>query len=558
MTGSGRSAAAAETRPAREIDPVTVQILRHRIASPMDEMHHHFFRSGYSTIVRESRDFSCVILDREGRLLVSPPMFFHSTAYRHLVARIIELYGADGLEDGDVFVCNHPYDGNLPHVPDMGVVAPIFYDGALVGFAGSIAHKADIGGTVPGSTWGQATEIFQEGIVFPPVRYYRAGVLDGDMERLIAANSRQPELFLGDLRSQVGACRIGRERMEALCAAHGADGMQAALAAMIEASGVEFRAALGRLPDGSREAEAFLDSDGIDRDRTVRLHVRVTVAGGEVEFDFTGCDPQGRGPVNLRSALVEACCFQALIGVLDPKLNYSDAARGAVRIRTTPGTVLAPEAPAPCSSYMKTCMTVIDMLLEALGPFKPDRAAAYSGGSGGGLTVDWKTTGRATRGNQYEIYGSAYGGCNGQDGASGVTVHLSNIYTTPIEIIETEFPCRVARFELIPGSGGAGEFRGGLAFRRDYDLLAPAMVIFRGDRAKFVPKGVAGGAPGRPGRFILNPGTPEETEMPITCRVDLESGTTMRIEGAGGGGYGDPARRDPEASARDAREGYTA
>ena len=544
------------------VDPVTVQILRNRIASLMDEMHYHFYRSGYSTIVRESRDFSCVILDGEGRLLVAPPMFFHATAYRHLVARILELYGAEGLADGDVFICNHPYDGNLPHVPDMAVIAPVIDDGTLIGFSGSIAHKADIGGMVPGSTYGQATEIFQEGIVFPPIHLYRAGRHAQDVERLIAANSRQPELFLGDLRSQVGACGIGRDRMKGLCADHGADGMRAALSAMIAASGIEFRAALCRLPDGSRDAEAFLDSDGIDYDRAVRLHVRVTVADGEVAFDFTGCDPQGRGPVNLRRALVEACCFQTLIGMLDPGLRYSDAAHEVVRISTRRGTVLDPEPPAPCSSYMKTCMTVIDMLLEALGPFKPDRAAAYSGGSGGGLTVDWQVggdrqaAGRVPRGNQYEIYGSAYGGCNGQDGASGTTVHLSNIYVTPIEIIETEFPCRITRFELIAGSGGAGEFRGGRAFRRDYELLAPAMVIFRGDRAKFVPKGVAGGKPGRPGRFVLHPDTAEETEMPITCRVDLKAGTRMRIEGAGGGGYGDPRRRNVDALARDVREGY--
>ncbi len=207
------------------IDPVTVQILRHRIASLMDEMHHHFFRSGYSTIVRESRDFSCVILDAAGRLMVAPPMFFHSTAYRHLVTRILELYGADGLEDGDVFVCNHPYDGNLPHVPDMGVIAPILHHGALVGFAGSIAHKADFGGLVPGSAYGQATEFFQEGIVFPPVRFHRAGVPVSDMERLIAANSRQPALVLGDLRGQIGACSIGRARMQEWCGDYGADGM---------------------------------------------------------------------------------------------------------------------------------------------------------------------------------------------------------------------------------------------------------------------------------------------------------------------------------------------
>ncbi len=538
------------------VDPITVEILRNRIGSLMDEMHHHFFRSGYSTIVRESRDFSCVILDARGRILVAPPMFFHTTAYRYLVARTIELYGADGLGDGDVIICNHPYEGALPHVPDMAVLAPIFEQGRLIGFAGSIAHKADIGGTVPGSTWGQAREIFQEGILFPPVKLYRAGVHDTDLERLIAANSRQAALTLGDLRGQIGACAIGRDRLMALAREYGAVRLSALLDAMIEAAGREFRAALSRLPDGETEAWAALDSDGIDFATPVRMHVRVVVKDGDVTFDFSQSDPQARGPVNIRRALVEACCFQVLIGMIDPDLAYSDAARDVVRIELAPRTVVNPDPPAPCSSYMMTCMTVIDMLLEAFGPFAPARAAAFSGGSGGGLTVDWKGPGAAGRGNQYEIYGSAYGGSAAGDGASGTTVHLSNIYVTPIEIVETEFPCRVTRFELIPGSGGDGAHRGGLAFRREYELLEPAMVIFRGDRAKFAPRGVAGGQPGRPGRFVLNPGTDREKEMPITCRVDMEAGETMLIEAAGGGGYGAPADRDPDLRARDRREGY--
>jgi N-methylhydantoinase B len=540
----------------QSVDPITVQILRNRVGSLMDEMHHHFFRSGYSTIVRESRDFSCVILDAKGRILVAPPMFFHSTSYKYLVRRIFELYGDDGLIDGDIYLCNHPYDGNLPHVPDMAVIVPIFHDATLVGFAGSIAHKADIGGTVPGSTFGQATELFQEGIVFPPIRYYRAGTLNMDVERTIRANSRLPELTLGDLHGQVGACEIGRDRLQQVCTEFGLDVVQESLVAMVEAAGVEFRDALSRLPNGTTEAESFLDSDGIDFSKPIRMHVRVTVKDGEVEFDFTGSDPQGRGPVNIRLALVEACCFQVLIGLIDPNLRYSDAAFDAVHIKTNKGTVVDPHAPAPCSSYMKTCMTVIDMLMEAFGPVVPGRAAAYSGGSGGGLTVDWRGEKRIPRGNQYEIYGSAYGGSASQDGASGTTVHLSNIYVTPIEIVETEFPCRVTRYELIPGSGGDGKFRGGLAMRRIYELLEPAMVIFRGDRAQRPPRGVAGGKPGRGSRFVLNPGTPDEKEMPITTRVDLDAGETMLMEAAGGGGYGDPLERDAAARARDEQEGY--
>ena len=539
-----------------KVDPITVQILRNRIGSLMDEMHHHFFRSGYSTIVRESRDFSCVILDPLGRLLVAPPMFFHSTAYRYFVGRIFELAGTGGFIDGDVFISNHPYDGSMPHVPDMGVVVPIYHDDKLIGFSGSIAHKADVGGTMPGSTWGQATEIFQEGIVYPPIRLYRAGVLDKSIERLIATNSRQPDLTLGDLRGQVAACFIGRDRLRKICSDCGKIKLISSFNAMIEAAGTEFREALSELENGIQEAESYLDSDGIDLNKSIRMHVKICVKEGKIEFDFSESDSQGRGAVNIRRALVEACCFQVLIGMLNPVLRFSDAIRDVVSIKLKEGTVLSPHPPAPCSSYMKTCMTVIDMLIEALGAFIPQRAAAYSGGSGGGLTIDWGPGERQPRGNQYEIYGSAYGGSAVQDGASGVTVHLSNIFVTPVEIIETEFPCRIKKFELIPGSGGDGKYRGGLALRREYEMLQPGMVIFRGDRAVRPPLGVSGGKPGRPSGFVLNPGKPNEREMPITTRIDLEKGDTMRIEAAGGGGYGDPLQRKPETREVDEREGY--
>lgn len=538
------------------VDPVTVQILRNRIGCLMDEMAHHFFRSGYSTIVRESRDFSCVIIDAAGRLLVAPPMFYHAMSYRHLVERVVALYGAESFADGDVFVCNHPYEGAMPHASDMGVVAPIVADGELIGFAGAIAHKADIGGTVPGSSWGQATEMFQEGLLLPPVQLVRGGVPNQDIERLIAANSRQPDLVLGDLRSQVGAVRIGVKRMQDLAADQGADFISAALAAMSDASAREFRAALARLPDGTSAAEGYLDGDGTAADAAVRFHVQVVVRGGRVRFDFTASDDQRKGPVNLRPALVESCCFQALIGLLDPTLRYSDAARDVVEIVTRPGSVCAALPPSPCSSYMKSCQRLIDLVIEALDPFCPARAAAGAGGSGGSIAITWGAGARKTRGNQMEIFGSAYGGGNGQDGTSGTTVHLANIYVTPIEIVETEFPCRVTRFELIAGSGGDGTYRGGLSFRREYEMLQPGTVMFRGDRTKFPAKGIAGGKDGRPARFILNPGETREKPMPASCRVELAAGDRFLVEAAGGGGYGDPALRSAEARAQDREDGY--
>jgi N-methylhydantoinase B len=535
------------------IDTVTVQLLRNRIASVMEEMHHHFFRSGYSTIVRESRDFSCVITDCRGRIPVAPPMILHAPAYFHLISRILQLY--DGaLEDGDVVVCNHPYEGNLPHASDFAVVAPIFHAGEIVAFAGSIAHKADIGGVVPGSTYGQATEMFQEGMLLPPVKLYNAGRRNDDLVRLIAANSRQPRLLIGDLEGQVGVLRLARERVTVLCAGFGAPVVTAAIESAIAASARELRHALAALPEGSYEAEGFLDSDGVDRDRPVRLHVRATVQGGELTIDLRGCDPQCRGPVNLRRALIESCCFYALIGLIDPNLRYSDGAREVVRIVTAPGSVVDARAPAAASTYVTTSMKLLDVLLAALGPFKPERAIAHSGGTGGAMTLAWHDDpGRA---NQYEIFGSSYGAAANGDGLSGITVHLSNIRGTPIEILESEFPCRLRHFELIADSGGAGRHRGGMSFCREYEVLAPATLVYRCDRAKFAPQGLNGGLEGAKSRLTLHPGTERAQVMPSSCRVELAPGDRFEIRAAAGGGFGPPQERDIAALRDDVENGY--
>lgn len=536
-------------------DPITVQILRNRVSSLMEEMDYRFYRSGYSTIVRESRDFSCVVTDRAGRLAVAPPMFFHGPVYFHLIQRILDIYGQDDLADGDTLVCNHPYEGNLPHVPDMALVTPVFHGGALVAFTASIAHKADMGGAVPGSTWGQATELFQEGLLLPPVKIVRAGLPNADLQRLIATNSRAPELVLGDMNAQIGITGIGRDRLQDLCEAFGTETFVDAMDEIIAASDRRFRTALASLPDGEYSSEGLLDNDGVDSDRPVRLHVRIAVHNGDIQFDFSGSDPQTPGPANLRRAMVEACVFYCLIGFLDPDIPYSDAARDIVRFTFSDRSVLNPEQPAPCSSYMKTCHKLVDVILQALDPFLPGRAVANAGGSGGSIVVAWGDAAPG-RGNQYEIFGSAYGAGQDNDGATGVSTHLANLYGTPLEVIESEFPCRITRYEPLPDTGGAGEFRGGLAYRRDYELLAPASVVYRADRAAIAPSGLAGGADGAKSRFLLSPGTAAEEQLPASFRQNFAAGTRFSLQTAGGGGYGDPAKRAPQAHARDLAEGY--
>ena len=538
------------------MDPITIQILRNKVASLVDEMHYHFYRSGYSTIIRESRDFSCVILDHDGRLIVAPPMFFHAPVYRHLVERILKTYGAAGaIDEGDVFVSNHPYDGGLPHVSDMAFIAPVFAEGRIVAFSGSIAHKADVGGAVPGSTSANATEIFHEGLLLPPIKIWEGGQRVPDIERIILANSRQPALMRGDIHAQIAVTQMGAARVADLCRRFGTTTVTDAFAAILKGAADELRAAIARLPQRSASAEGFLDSDGIVVDKPIRLAVTVAIKDGNAIFDFSASDPQARGPVNSRPSMVEACVFYSLIGSLGPNLHFNDGMRDVVRLAFAPRTITNAEPPAPVSSYQMVNLLLVDVILDALAVFNPARAIAHSGASSA-LSIAWSKGRPGQSTMQYEIAGSAYGGGMGHDGTTGTATHLSNLHTTPIEILETEFPCRITRFDLAPDSAGAGQWRGGLGIAREYEILEDATVIRRFNKTRFPPKGVAGGKAGRRARFVVRLGSDAEFEATASMRVDMRAGERFLLQSAGGGGYGDPKLRDSAALARDLAEGY--
>jgi N-methylhydantoinase B len=337
--------------------------------------------------------------------------------------------------------------------------------------------------------------------------------------------------------------------MKGMCDQFGRDVVVDAMQRMLQASAIEFGQVIRALPNGTQKAEGFLDSDGVNVDEPVRLCVKVTVDNGTIEFDLHGSAPQRQGPINLRRPQIEACCFYAIIALLDPTLKYGHGAHEVVRFKLPANSVVNASPPSPTSSYMPTCQRLVDLILEALGAFKPERAIAHSGGTGGSLTVAWKGDGWENRGHQYEIFGSAYGASAKGRGSSGLTVHISTTLCAPIEILEAEYPVRITRFELVDNSGGAGKFRGGDCFRRQYLLLQPATVIYRADRSKFPARGIAGGGDGKPSRFVVNPETPKEVVMPASSMVDLNAGESFSVQPAAGGGYGVLDHQSMEESA---------
>lgn len=538
------------------VDPITIQILKNKVSSLVDEMHYHFYRSGYSTIIRESRDFSCVILDRNGRLIVPPPMFFHAPFYKHFVNRTLELYTREGLQDGDVIVSNHPYEAGVPHVSDMAFIAPIFVEGILIGFSGSCAHKADIGGMNPGSTSANSTEIYHEGLIMPPVKITAEGIYDEDLERLILTNSRQPELVRGDVRAQIAATEMGVKRMQEHCTRFGTNTVLKSFAAILKGAADEMRNAISALPDGEASAHGYMDDDGVEMDKGVYFAVTIRKQGENILFDFSESQPQAKGPINLRPSMVEACVFYSLIGCLGHTMQFNDGMRDVIQFKYKPKTITNAESPAPVSSYQKSNLRLTDVILEALATFNPSRTIAGSGSSGS-LSINWHQGGKPGHNTlQYEILGSAYGGGYGNDGCNATATHLSNLHVTPIEIIESEYPCRITEFNMVTDSGGAGEFRGGIAFRRRYEVSQDCTVVRRYDRFKYPPPGASGGDDGRASKFVIRAGTPDEELTPSAGKFEISAGQVFYLESAGGGGYGEPRKRDRARLKKDIEEGY--
>ena len=544
------------TPHAHAMDAVTIEIVKASLSGIVQEMQNSLFRTGFSTIVRESQDASCAIMDPRGDVIAQHVVLpLHMGAFPACCGGVIRAYGND-IREGDAYLINHPYEGGSPHAPDMAVITPVFFDGKLIAFCGSIAHKSDIGGPVPGSCSGQAKEIFNEGLHLPALRYVRAGERSLEIERIIAANSRTPELVLGDIRGQLGAGRLGEQRLGELVTKFGRADSVACFERLLELSEMKMRAAISEWVDGRFEAERFVDDDGIDLNKPVRIHVVVEKRGDAIAFDFSGSADQTKGPANVRPPLVKAAVGYALISLVDPLIFINSGIMRAFDVTTREGSVLNPRFPAPVNTYNATVHAMVEALFAALSHVVPERARADGCGSRS-IIIGGRSTSAGKTYVQYEIVGGGAGGRAMKDGASGTSVNQSNARIASIEIIESEFPTRVQRFELIKDSGGAGKFRGGLGILREYINLADARFSIRSSKHVIAPEGAAGGGPGRTGDITINPGTPEEKHLPTRyADYPLKAGDIFRLDTPGGGGLGNPFERDPAKVLADVAQGY--
>jgi N-methylhydantoinase B len=539
------------------IDPITTEVVASRLREAAATMEYALYHSGYSPILRESRDGTAGLTDAAGRVvIVGGGIQYHFMQYRLAVQAVLARCPAASLRPGDSFITNDPYKAGSSHAPDMVAVTPCFHRGTLVGFGVSVAHKADIGGLVPGSSGAGAREIFHDGLLLPPVRFQSAAGIDGDIEAIIANNSRIPDILLGDLRAQVGATRIGGERLAALCDEYGRDTVSAVMTSLMQLAERRLRDELRQWRDGEAEAEGFLDHDGAQKDKPVRFHVRARKIGARLTLDFSGSSPQTAGPVNLVASTAKAVSLLATLATSDPTIPVNDGIAEAVDFVIPEGLVVSPRHPATVNHYFPSAHLTYVIVLAALGKLNPARAVAPSGLGSGAISIGYRRARSGKPAVLYELLNCSLGGTATHDGTPIVMAMCHFTPGAPVEIIESEYPIRVRAFELVPDSAGAGRQRGGLGYAREFELLEDSVLTVRSANHRFAAWGLEGGGAPKPSRVVLNPGRADAEELgPIETRA-LKAGDVIRFERSGGGGFGPATERDAAALAADIADGY--
>jgi len=542
--------------PRSSLDPITFELAHAALSSCVEEMGAVLKRSSYSPIIREMEDFSCALFDADGFLVVQADYIPAQLGAMSLVVGSILERRRGEVEPGDVFICNHPYMGCM-HTPDLNVIMPLFAGGRLFAWAGTTAHHIDIGGVNPGTEGPSLREIYAEGLLFPPTRLYVGDEENRDVFDLIATNVRDPFSTLGDLRAQHAACVLGRRRLEEVVGRFGRSAVRTAFSAALDRVERGTRAALAALPDGEAEAEGFLDDDGRGSP-PVRIHARLAKTGDRLAVDLSGSAPQVEGALNVPWASTRASIMFVARAVTDPNLVTNDGILRCLDISCPEGTILNPRPPAAVSVRHNTCQRLADVLLQAAAEIWPEKAVGSSTVTFVGMSIESVSPKTGRPAIMTDVVGGGTGGNRWSDGLDGVDTYLANVALLPVEVAETEYSMRILRSELIPGSQGLGEHPGGLGIRRDYQVLgAPhaATVYCEQTDPRFPPRGVAGGCNGKPTKLtIVGPGG-DVVEAGSKVTMPLEPGSVVRVETSGGGGYGDPARRDPASTVADLEDG---
>ena len=496
------------------LDPITLQVMLGALRAACDEMGAVLVRSAHSANIKERRDASTALFDAAGQLVMQAEHIqVHLGAMPSAVAAVL----GEDHQPGEAWILNDPYRGGT-HLPDITVISPLFHGRELVGFAASRAHHADVGAKEPGSMPADSRTLDDEGVVIAPTR------LTQDVLRELAGRMRNPRQREADLRAQLAAGRAGAERVGALIDRFGLDTVRAGMRETLDYAERRTRARLAELVDGSREARDVLEAAALEDGEApdLELRVRATVAGEELELDFTGSAAQHDGNLNCPLPVTLSACYFALRVLTDPDVPPCEGAYRPLTVTAPEGSILNARPPAAVAAgNVETSSRVADLVLSAFG-------RALGQGTMNNLTL----------GNDdftyYETIGGGQGACSDADGPSGVHVAMSNTLNTPVEALELEFPLRAVEYAVRRGSGGAGRHHGGDGVARELEALADMRYSLITERRRHAPPGADGGGPGAPGRNILN----GVAELPAKASGTLKAGERLRIETPGGGGHG--------------------
>lgn len=540
------------------IDPVTLAVLKGRLEQIADEMDATLFRSAFNPIIAEARD-ACHGLYHAttGATLVQGtnglPIFVGAMAFA-VKAVIDKVAREGGLQEGDTFLFNDPYEGGT-HLNDFRLVRPIFRDGKLFCWLASVGHWLDIGGNVPGGYNPKATESFQEGVRFPPVKLFSAGRLNQDIVDLLAANSRVPTSNWGDLNGQLNALDLGQRRFAELLDEYGPATLSEAFDAFSERAEALMRAAIRALPDGRYSFEDVLDNDGITDD-VLTIALDLTIAGDTMELDFSRSSPPAQGPINISYATTVAACYVALKHIFTA-VPANAGCLVPISFVIPPTTLLGATAPKPMAGYTETILRLIGVMLGALAKADPERATAAPFGTINALSFAGHRQ-DGSRWVMFSFFGGGLGGNPETDGLNHANNPISTATIPPAEILEASYPVMFRQWALRPDSGGTGAHRGGLGAVYEIEALSDAEVFLLGERGKVAPFGVAGGGPAALNRFTWEADDGEHSP-PLVSKVTgvpVPTGRGVKLQTPGGGGWGDPATRAPADVARDVRLGY--
>jgi N-methylhydantoinase B len=544
----------------KPLDPVTLAVLNGRLVQIAEEMDATLYRSAFNPIIAEAHDACHGLYHAEtGGTLVQGtsglPIFVGAMAFA--VKAVIDKVARDGdLAAGDTFLFNDPYDGGT-HLNDIRLVRPLMRGDKVFAWLASVGHWLDVGGNVPGNFNAKATESFQEGFRVPPVKLIRAGVLQQDIIDILSANSRVPQSNWGDLNGQLNALDLGERRLHALLDDYGDEIVSAALAALSARAETLMRENITALPDGTYSYDDFLDNDGVT-DTPLRIALDLTITGDRMRLDFSRSAPACDGPLNIARSTTVACCYVALKHLFtDVPANAGCLAPIEFIILDT--TLLGVSAPRPVGGYTETILRVIDVIFGAFAKVAPERANGSPFATINALSLaGWRAHGR--RGVMFCFFGGGLGGNPDSDGLNHGNNPISTATIPPVEILESLYPIMFTQWALRPDSGGAGWHRGGLGAIYEIEALAEdgAEVFLLGERGKYPPFGVNGGKQAALNRFVYETDHGEATPPLVSKITDVKirRGQKVRLETPGGGGFGDPATREPERVARDVRLGY--